>query len=182
MKVTIVNTGGALAGAAFTTIGGFIILYLAPTDPMRVFGATTAMSISFSLIGSIFILPSFLGVYAKRKMAKDPKYFEKHVDINAVRDHVSEHIHDFNKSLRHLGAKMIEAEHKFAHKISEYGDEFDKATGKAKEHIVKTADKLGDRIDTTAEKTGKKVIGASDKLGEKIDEVAEKVAKGVKKK
>ncbi len=85
IKATIVNTGGALTGAAFTTFGGFIILYLSPTDPMRMFGMITALSISFSLIGSIFILPAFLGVYAKRKMAKDPKYFEKHVDIKAIR-------------------------------------------------------------------------------------------------
>jgi predicted RND superfamily exporter protein len=189
MKATIVNTGGALAGAAVTTIGGFIILYLAPTDPMRMFGAITAASISFSLIGSIFILPSFLGVYAKRKMAKDPKYFEKHVDIKAIREHVSEHIHGFEKNLQHLGAKMIEAEHQFAHKISDYGKEIDKAgkhitkvPGKAGEEITKIADKAGKEITKAADKAGGEVVKAAKKVGKTIEETTDMITGKTKKK
>jgi uncharacterized membrane protein YdfJ with MMPL/SSD domain len=119
MRATIVNTGAALAGAAFTTIGGFIILYLAPTNPMRMFGTITALSIAFSLIASIFILPSFLGVYAKHKIAKDPKYFEKHVDIKKLRAHAHEHMHRFGEKLKDVEHHIIEAEHRFAHKIHE---------------------------------------------------------------
>ncbi|MCK5561333.1 MAG: MMPL family transporter, partial [Thermoplasmata archaeon] len=171
MKVTIVNTGGALAGAAFTTIGGFMILYLAPTDPMRMFGAITALSISFSLIDSIFILPSFLGVYAKRKMAKDPKYFEKHVDIQAIRDHVSEHIHDFEKDIKHLGKKMVDAEHEFAHKISDFGQEMEKAGKK----IGETGKKIGTAVDETGRVIGKKVDEAGREFGKTMDETGKKI-------
>lgn len=188
MKATIVNTGAALGGAAITTIGGFMILYLAPTDPMRMFGAITALSISFSLIGSIFILPAFLGVYARRKMAKDPKYFEKHVDIQAIRDHVSEHIHDFEKDIKHLGKKMVDAEHQFAHKISDFGQEIDKAgkkigtvvdeTGRV---IGKKVGETGREIGKTMDETGKKVGKAGRDLGKTIDETGKKLDKATKK-
>jgi hypothetical protein len=166
---------------------------------MRVFGATTAMSISFSLIGSIFILPSFLGVYAKRKMAKDPKYFEKHVDIIAIRDHVSEHIHDFEKTIKNIGPLMIEANHKFAHKISDFGKEMEKAgkgigkaAGKAGKqiekgakhvgkHVEKGVKKTGEHIEKGAKKAGEHVGKAADKVGKKIDDVAEVIEKEIKK-
>jgi phage-related tail protein len=163
---------------------------------MRVFGATTAMSISFSLIGSIFILPSFLGVYAKRKMAKDPKYFEKHVDIQAIRDHVAEHIYDFDKTIRNIGPMMIEANKQFANKISDFGKEMEKAgkgigkaAGKAGKHIEKGARKAGEHIGKTGEhigkaagKAGEGIVEVSDHLGKKIDEVAEVVEKEIKRK
>ncbi len=177
MKATIVNTGGALAGAAVTTFGGFMILYLAPTDPMRMFGAITALSISFSLIGSIFILPAFLGVYARRKMAKDPKYFEKHVDIQAIRDHVSEHIHDFDKNLKYVGKIMIDSEHEFAHKISDFGQEVDKF-GKG---IGKAAGKAGKQIEKGALEAGKKVGDAGREVGKAMDETGKKLDKAAKK-
>jgi predicted RND superfamily exporter protein len=196
MNATIVNTGHALSGAAFTTFGGFIVLFLAPTDPMRMFGAITAVSISFSLIGSIFILPAFLGVYAKRKMAKDPKYFEKHVDINAIRDHVAEHIHDFDKTMKYLGSNLIEAEKKFANqivqapamvsevgmklgaKVDKAGRVIEKKVGETKREIEKTMDETGRVI-------GEKVDDASSELGKHIDKADEKVTEAgreVKKK
>jgi predicted RND superfamily exporter protein len=206
MKATIVNTGSALAGAAYTTFGGFIVLFLAPTDPMRMFGMITALSISFSLIASIFILPAFLGVYARRKMAKDPKYFEKHVDIKAIRDHVAEHIHDFDKNLRYVGKVMIEAEHQFAHKISDVGKEMEKAgkhigkaagkagehigkagkeigkaAGKAGEHVGKAAKEAGKQVEEVAKETKKGVIKTADKVGQKIDKAADVIEKKIKK-
>ena len=58
-----------------------------------------------------------LGVYAKRKLKKDPKYFEQHVDIDEVRKHVAKHIQDFDKTLKHIGGHLIEAEKKFAQHI-----------------------------------------------------------------
>jgi predicted RND superfamily exporter protein len=177
MKVTIVNTGGALGGAAITTIGGFIILYMAPTDPMRMFGAITAVSIGFSLVGSIFILPAFLGVYAKRKMAKDPKYFEKHVDIQAIRDHVSEHIHDFDKNLKYVGKVIIDSEHEFAHKISDFGQEVDRF-GKG---VGKAAGKAGKQLEKGAREAGKKVGDAGRGVGKAMDETGKKLDKAAKK-
>jgi multidrug efflux pump subunit AcrB len=185
---TIVNTGAALGGAAVTTIGGFMILYLAPANPMRMFGTITALSITFSLIGSILILPAFLGLYARRKLAKDPKYFEKHVDIRAIRDHVSEHVHEFEKTIRKIGPMMIEANHQFAHKISDFGKEMEKAgkgigksAGKAGKQIEKGVKKAGEHVEKGVKMAGKGVVKTSDKLGKKIDETVEVIEKEIKK-
>jgi multidrug efflux pump subunit AcrB len=174
---TIVTAGAALGGAAVTTVGGFLILYMAHAHPMRMFGSITALSITFSLIGSILILPAFLGLYAKRKLAKDPKYFEKHVDITAIRDHVSEHLHAFEKNLRKIGPIMIEANHQLAHKISDFGKEMEKAGKK----IGEAAGKAGKQIEEGVKKAGDGVVKTSDKLGKKIDEVEEAIKKEFKK-
>jgi predicted RND superfamily exporter protein len=119
LESTVVNTGGALFGAAITTIGGFGILYLAPTNPMKMFGTFTALSISFSLIASIVVLPTLLGIYGRRKLAKDPTYFDKHVDIKEVRKHVHDKVHDYEHKLKDFEKHLIEAEHSFVHKIHE---------------------------------------------------------------
>lgn len=119
LESTVVNTGAALFGAAITTIGGFGILYLAPTNPMKMFGTFTALSISFSLIASIIVLPALLGIYGRRKLAKDPHYFDGHVDIKEVRKHVHDKVHDYEHKLKDFEKHLIEAEHAFAHKIHE---------------------------------------------------------------
>lgn len=119
LENTVVNTGGALFGAAITTIGGFGILYFAPTNPMKMFGTFTALSISLSLIASIIVLPALLGIYARRKLAKDPTYFDRHVDIKEVRKHVHDKVHDYENKLKGFEKHLIEAEHAFAHKIHE---------------------------------------------------------------
>jgi len=80
-RSTVVNTGAALCGAAITTIGGFGVLVLAPIPPMKKFGAISSLSIAFSLIASIFVLPTFLTVWAKWKKKKDPCYFQHHADV-----------------------------------------------------------------------------------------------------
>ena len=80
-KSTVTNTGAALFGAAITTIGGFGILIFAPIPPMRKFGAISALSITFSLIASVFILPTFLSLWAKAKKRSDPCYFQHHADV-----------------------------------------------------------------------------------------------------
>jgi len=80
-RSTVVNTGTALFGAAITTIGGFGILILSPIPPMKKFGAITALAIFFSLIASIFVLPTFLSLWAKYVKKRDPCYFEHHKDV-----------------------------------------------------------------------------------------------------
>jgi len=80
-RSTVVNTGTALFGAAITTIGGFGILMLSPIPPMKKFGAITALAIFFSLIASIFVLPTFLTIWAKYVKKRDPCYFEHHKDV-----------------------------------------------------------------------------------------------------
>ncbi len=80
-RSTVVNTGTALFGAAITTIGGFGILVFSPIPPMKKFGAISALAIFFSLIASIFVLPTFLSIWAKWVKKRDPCYFEHHADV-----------------------------------------------------------------------------------------------------
>ncbi len=67
MCTTVGHTGAALFGAAATTIGGFGILAFSILPPMAQFGIVTALSIFFSFLASVFVLPSFLAIWARRK-------------------------------------------------------------------------------------------------------------------
>ena len=67
---TIEHTGGALFIAALTTAAGFGMLILAPLPPEQQFGIITAMTVIYSYITSIFILPPVLmkwGEWRKQK-------------------------------------------------------------------------------------------------------------------
>jgi predicted RND superfamily exporter protein len=159
LETTIVNTGGALFGAAVTTIFGFGILYLSPTNPMRMFGTFTAIAIGFALISSIVVLPATLGIYARRKLATDPDYFEEHVDISKVRHHVHKTIHSFDEQFKHIGSTLVEAEHKFAHQIHEAPHKAGE-TVKLAGHVIVTAEH---KVEDTVKKAGKKGIEVSKK-------------------
>jgi predicted RND superfamily exporter protein len=64
---TVGHTGAALFGAAATTIGGFGMLTFSVLPPMAQFGMVTALSIFYSFLASVFVLPSFLAIWARRK-------------------------------------------------------------------------------------------------------------------
>ncbi len=64
-KSTMLNTGTALFGAASTTIAGFGVLVFALMPPLQQFGIVTALSILFSFIASVIVLPSLLVIWAK---------------------------------------------------------------------------------------------------------------------
>ncbi|GAF78927.1 unnamed protein product, partial [marine sediment metagenome] len=67
---TIEHTGGALFIAALTTASGFGMLILAPMPPEQQFGIITSMTIIYSYIISIIVLPPVLmkwGEWRKRK-------------------------------------------------------------------------------------------------------------------
>ena len=67
---TVGHTGGSLLIAAITTIAGFGMLVLAPMPPEQQFGIITAMTILYSFLTSIFILPPvvmFWGKWRKRR-------------------------------------------------------------------------------------------------------------------
>jgi predicted RND superfamily exporter protein len=64
---TLIHTGTALFGAATTTIAGFGILVFALMPPLQQFGAITALTILYSFLSSVFILPTFLVLWAKYK-------------------------------------------------------------------------------------------------------------------
>ncbi|MEF8879589.1 MAG: efflux RND transporter permease subunit [Candidatus Thermoplasmatota archaeon] len=71
MKETISHTGGALLIAALTTACGFGILAFAPIPPQQQFGVILAITITYSLLTSILILPVALVKWAKwRKKRK----------------------------------------------------------------------------------------------------------------
>jgi len=65
MEETIYNTGSALFGSAFTTVGAFAILATSSIVPLSQFGYITAMAITYSFIVAVFLLPSALMLWAK---------------------------------------------------------------------------------------------------------------------
>ena len=66
-RSTVTNTGTALFGAAATTIAGFGLLVFALMPPLQQFGGITALTILYSFLVSVFILPTFLVLWAKWK-------------------------------------------------------------------------------------------------------------------
>jgi predicted RND superfamily exporter protein len=188
LETTIVNTGGALVGAAVTTILGFGILFFAPTNPMRMFGTFTAIAIAFALISSIVVLPSILGVYARWKLKKDIDYFEEHVDIALVREQVSKQIHLYERGLRYMGKAVIEAEHRFAHAIVAAPKTIEKGAKKSWDVVLKVEDKIEDKVLKVEEKVedgfmkiGDKVIDVEGKVEDKVKKVGKKAVGAPKK-
>lgn len=64
---TVSHTGGALLAAAVTTIAGFGILTIAPLLPQQQFGLISAITIIYSLLTTIIVLPPILKVWATWK-------------------------------------------------------------------------------------------------------------------
>ena len=77
---TVTNTGTALFGAAATTIGGFGMLAFSVMPPLQSFGVMTALTILYSFLASVFLLPTFLVLWAKYVKKKNPEYFMHHAD------------------------------------------------------------------------------------------------------
>lgn len=83
IKSTTTNTGGALAGSAFTTVAGFGILMTASLVPFQQLGLVTAYTILLALVGAVIVLPSMLVLWDRWHRARgdipvDPeKVFEK---------------------------------------------------------------------------------------------------------
>ncbi|KYH27388.1 chromosome partition protein Smc [Halalkalicoccus paucihalophilus] len=59
------GTGGALLGSAATTVGGFGVLVFAILPPLQQFGLITGLTIVYAFLGSVFVLPSLLVVWAR---------------------------------------------------------------------------------------------------------------------
>lgn len=66
-RTAVEYTGSSIFGAAATTMGGFGVLMLSSMPPLRQFGQIATMSILFSFLLSVFILPTFLVVWTKWK-------------------------------------------------------------------------------------------------------------------
>jgi predicted RND superfamily exporter protein len=70
-RSTVSHTGTALFGGAATTVAGFGLLMFATLPPLQQFGIITALTITYSFIASVFVLPTFLVLWAKRKKRKE---------------------------------------------------------------------------------------------------------------
>jgi predicted RND superfamily exporter protein len=62
---TIKHTGTALFGAAATTIAAFGMLVFALLPPVQQFGGISALTIFFSFLSCVFVLPAFLVLWAR---------------------------------------------------------------------------------------------------------------------
>ncbi len=65
IKKTVRHTGTSIFGAATTTIAGFGTLMLSSMPPIQQFGEIAALSILYSFVLSVFILPTFLYQWGK---------------------------------------------------------------------------------------------------------------------
>jgi uncharacterized protein len=71
------NTGGALAGSAFTTAAGFGILITSSLTPFQQMGQVTAYAIVLSLAGSVLVLPSLLVLWERWHRRRGDPVIEK---------------------------------------------------------------------------------------------------------
>jgi len=67
---TVEHTGGALFIAALTTAAGFAMMILAPIPPEQQFGVITSLTIVYSYLTSIFVLPPILKIWGKWRRKK----------------------------------------------------------------------------------------------------------------
>ncbi len=75
-RSTVIHTGTALFGAAATTISGFGLLVFSLMPPLQQFGGITALTILYSFLASVFILPTFLVLWAKWKQKNNRLNFK----------------------------------------------------------------------------------------------------------
>ena len=153
-RSTVANTGAALFGAAVTTIGGFGILVFAPIPPLRKFGAISALAIFFSLIASVFVLPTILSLWAKWVKKKDPYYFQHHADVQ--------------KMIEEKAATCEMPGENARMKEKEYDEKHPKPGLEGKETGAETTEEKGE--ERAEEKAGEK---AEEGAGEKVDEKVE---------
>jgi hypothetical protein len=70
IRNTVMNTGTSLLAAMGTTVGVFAVLVLSRMPVLSRFGGLTAVVVSYALIAALFVLPSFIMIYALRKKGK----------------------------------------------------------------------------------------------------------------
>jgi predicted RND superfamily exporter protein len=92
-RSTVSHTGTALFGGAATTIAGFGLLTLATLPPLQQFGIITALTILYSFIASVFVLPTFLVLWAKYKQRTEwdfPGHMREREKENISEQRISE--------------------------------------------------------------------------------------------
>ena len=90
---TVVHTGTPIFGAAITTIMGFGILTVSgnfyffeilPSPPIRQFGGIISLTILYSLLSAIFVLPTLLVLWAKAVKKQNPDAFKEEKKVKPV--------------------------------------------------------------------------------------------------
>ena len=71
IRKTVRHTGTSIFGAAATTMAGFGTLMLSSMPPIQQFGEIATLSILYSFILSVFILPTFLYFWARWRENKE---------------------------------------------------------------------------------------------------------------
>ncbi|PKK86626.1 MAG: Fis family transcriptional regulator [Thermoplasmata archaeon HGW-Thermoplasmata-1] len=71
LKRTVMTTGTAVFGAVSTTVAGFGTLILSSMTPLREMGIITLISIVYSFLLAIFVLPPLLKMWAHRAIKMD---------------------------------------------------------------------------------------------------------------
>ena len=77
IRATTRNTGGALAGSAFTTAAGFGVLITSSLVPFQQMGQVTAYAIVLSLLGALLVLPSLLVLWERWHQRRGDVVVEK---------------------------------------------------------------------------------------------------------
>ncbi|MEX2628124.1 MAG: MMPL family transporter [Ilumatobacteraceae bacterium] len=67
IRNTVRHTGGAMAGSAATTAGGFGVLIFASLIPIQQFGTIVAITIVYSFVAAVLIQPSCLRLWADHR-------------------------------------------------------------------------------------------------------------------
>jgi predicted RND superfamily exporter protein len=86
IEYTLVFTGGALAGAAITTMAGFGILVTSTTIPFRQFGFVIAYTILLALLAAVLVLPSMLVLWDRWHRTRGDETLDPAVVHAALQD------------------------------------------------------------------------------------------------
>jgi predicted RND superfamily exporter protein len=192
---TVRYTGTALLGAATTTIVGFGILALSITAPMQQFGLLTAITILYSLIASIYVMPSMLVLWARVAQGDDPYLKVRHVFMERHKKFEKDLIKiykDIKKAGKTVGealdaglitvAEATRLKHTWKylekHALIE-GGKIKTAVGEAGRKIgtgvVDTGKKIGTAVDETGKKIGTAAVETGKKIGTAVDETGKKI-------
>ena len=81
---TLATTGSALLGSALTTALGLGVLVASPVAASQQFGFTAAITIAYSLIVSIVVVPAamtFWGAYQNMKLRSNVRRWAEELDM-----------------------------------------------------------------------------------------------------
>ena len=66
LETAVLGTGGAMLGSAITDIAGVGVLAFAILEPLQQFGIITALTIAYSFLAAVVVLPALLVLWTRR--------------------------------------------------------------------------------------------------------------------